>query len=152
MFFVVRSNDSFNFPLWLIKYIVIVIVIVLLESEPVSLLELILHYSVPQLYDDTFNNNSSYLKREGGERKAMPSFFSVLAGLEVCTRKTWENPSTPRRRLGPASGRRIAICSHWVFSSYLLLFSLITFNEQCNCFWIKTKVVMDLRFSSFEIL
>ena len=26
MFFVVRSNDSFNFPLGLIKYIVIVIV------------------------------------------------------------------------------------------------------------------------------
>ena len=69
MFFVVRSNDSFNFPLGLVKYIVIVVV--LLESEPVSLLELILHYSVAQLYDDTFNNNSSYLKREEGERRAM---------------------------------------------------------------------------------
>ena len=132
MFFVVRSNDSFNFPLRLIKYIVIVVV--LLKSEPVSLLELILHYSVPQLHDDTFNNNSSYLKREEGERRATPSFFSVLAALEVCTKKTLENPSTPRRRLWPDSGRRIAICSHWVFSSYLFLFSLITFSEQCNCF------------------
>ena len=31
MFFVVRSNDSFNFPLGLIKYIVIVIIIILLH-------------------------------------------------------------------------------------------------------------------------
>jgi len=31
MFFVVRSNDSFNFPLGLIKYIVIVIIIVTLK-------------------------------------------------------------------------------------------------------------------------
>ena len=30
MFFIVRSNDSFNFPLGLIKYIVIVVVIVII--------------------------------------------------------------------------------------------------------------------------
>ena len=29
MFFVVRSNDSFNFPLGLIKYIVIVVIVTL---------------------------------------------------------------------------------------------------------------------------
>ena len=28
MFFVVRSNDSFNFPLGLIKYIIIVVIVI----------------------------------------------------------------------------------------------------------------------------
>ena len=33
MFFVVRSNDSFNFPLGSIKYIVIVIVVIVIQNH-----------------------------------------------------------------------------------------------------------------------
>ena len=32
MFFVVQSNDSFNFPLGLIKYIVIVVVVIVITG------------------------------------------------------------------------------------------------------------------------
>ena len=34
MFFVVRSNDSFNFPLGVIKYIVIVVIVIVTNTLP----------------------------------------------------------------------------------------------------------------------
>ena len=41
MFFVVRSNDSFNFPLGLIKYIVIVVIVInVLSCTPTGVSEI----------------------------------------------------------------------------------------------------------------
>ena len=36
MFFVARSNDSFNFPLGLIKYIVIVVIVISKETSTMN--------------------------------------------------------------------------------------------------------------------